>query len=83
MAFSQFLISTVDVISVVISVAVAILVLSVVISRASIAGGLSRMPRWKRSPGFGTFWQQGAGVEEAVKQLIPVFFVGDFMDPIS
>ncbi len=83
MVFSRFAISIVSVVSVVISVVVVLIVVSVVISRASIVGGTLRAPQLKRSPGFWTIRQRCAGVEEAVDQLIPVFFIGGFMDPIS
>ncbi len=80
--FLQFVISVVGIVSVVISVVIVGVVLSIVISRASIIGSLLPAPQWKWSSGFWTFWQQRAGVEEAVNQLISVFFVGGFMDPI-
>ncbi len=82
MAFLRFVISIVGIVSVIISVVVVIDVVSVVISRESIVGGSSRAPQWKQSPGFWMFWQWRAGVEEAVDQLTPVFFVRGFMDPI-
>ncbi len=65
-AFLRFVISIIGIVSVVISVVVVVVVLSVVISRALIVGGSSRAPQWKQSPGFWTFWQRHARVEEVV-----------------
>jgi hypothetical protein len=60
-----------------------IIVVAFVISRALVAGVASCAPGWKRSPCFWALWYWRARIEEAGYQLIPIYFIGGFMNPVA
>ena len=83
MAFSRFVVTVISVIvAIVISIFI-IVVVAFVISRALVAGVSSCEPGWEWSPCFWAFWQWHARIEKAGYQLIPLFFVGGFVDPVA
>ena len=59
-----------------------IVVIAIVTSRALAAGVSLCAPGWEWSPCFWVFWQWRARIEKVGYQLIPIFFVGGFMDPV-
>jgi hypothetical protein len=72
------------VVSVIVAVIISIfitVVVTIIISRASAAGVSSCAPGWEWSPCFWAFWQWCARIEKAGDQLIPIFFVGGFVNP--
>ena len=83
MASLQFIVIVVSVVVAFVASIVVIVVVAIVIGRALAAGVSSRAPGWEWSPCFWAFWQWRARMEKAGDQLIPIFFVGGFVNPIT
>ena len=60
-----------------------VVVITNIISRVLAADVSSCMPGWEWSTCFWAFWQWCARIEKAGYQLIPIFFVGGFVDPVA
>ena len=83
MAFSRFVVTAISVIvAVVISIFI-IVIIAFVISRASVAGVASCAPGWEWSPCFWALWYWRARIEKAGYQLIQIFFIGGFVNPVA
>ena len=83
MVFTQFVVTIISVIVVVVISIFIIVVVAFVISRVSVAGVASCAPGWEWSPCFWALWYWCARIEKAGYQLIPIFFVGGFVDPVA
>ena len=84
LAFSRFFVTVISVILAVILISIVIIiVVAFVISRASVASVASCAPRWEWSPCLWALWYWRARIEKASYQLIPIFFIGGFVNPVA
>ncbi len=83
LAFSRFIVTVISVIVVVVVSIFIIVVVAFVISRASVAGVASCAPGWEWSSCFWALWYWRARIEKAGYQLIPIFFIGGFVNPVA
>jgi hypothetical protein len=85
LAFSRFIVTVVISVIVVVGISIFIIVVvAFVISRASLVAGVaSCAPGWEWSPCFWALWYWRAGIEKAGYQLIPIFFIGGFVNPVA
>ncbi len=83
MAFSRFVVTVISVIVVVAISIFIIVVIAFVISRASVAGVSLCAPGWEWSPCFWALWCWRARIEKAGYQLIPIFFIRGFVNPVT
>ena len=83
MAFSRLVVTVISVIVVVVISIFIIVVVAFVISRASVAGVASCAPGWEWSPCFWALWYWHARIEKAGYQLIPIFFIRGFVNPVA
>ena len=83
MAFSRLVVTVISGIVVVVLSIIIIVIVAFVISRASVAGVASCAPGWEWYPCFWVLWYWRARIEKAGYQLIPIFFIGGFVDPVA
>ena len=83
LSFSRFVVTVISVILVIVVSIFIIIVVAFVISRASVAGVASCAPGWEWYPCFWALWYWHARIEKAGYQLIPIFFIRGFVNPVA
>ena len=83
MAFSRFIVIVSSVIVAVVISIIIIVVVANIINMASAAGVSTCAPGWEWSPCFWALWYWRARIEKAGYQLIPIFFIRGFKDPVA
>ena len=83
MAFCRFVVTIISVIVVVVISIFIMVVVAFVISRALVAGVASCAPGWEWSPCFWAVWYWHARIEKAGYQLVPIFFIRGFVNPVA